>query len=141
MKKSLSFTVIFLGVYTAFILNFFLFHSQVFAQTASSNCVITNIGNPGNTILPPQCASGGSTALSKTALALVAAAKPCGNISQSNYQCMSNNIQAGSMPFPEAAKVNIYNGLFIHANPFQCINFVEVAVAGTYGNRWNYWPD
>ena len=127
------------------------------ADTFSSNCIINKIGNaPGN---PPGCnqtsptnppTQGGNTPLSKTALALYADGSPCGDINKSNYQqCFIKNIttHATSYPNPQAAIANInYWVNNIDVSAYQCINFVETAVAGTYGGPWYennqlFWPD
>jgi hypothetical protein len=114
-----------------------------------SNCVVTKIGNaPANPSLPPECATvgAGNTDMSRTALALAAAAKPCNNgviNSIGNALCMSANIGTKpdtKVPYPEAAARMTVQAYRTYA-PLQCIGFVEVVVAGAYGDRWNLWPD
>ncbi len=128
-----------------FLLSFtFIFISSglVFAQDSNSNCVITNIGTGNPNAIPPNCSqnsSSGTSNMASTAMALFDAGSPCGDINKSTYNCMIRNIKYSSMPYPEAAASNISNGVNNVVDPYQCINFVESTVAGTYGNIWDSW--
>lgn len=144
-------------------LNHFLFFSFLFyffvapsinlsyAQDATSNCVITQIGNTGdNSSLPANCQStnggsnaGGNTAISKTALTLAAALEPCGVIDHTNYTtCAIPAIYKSNIPDPDAAAATLADEVTrLSGWPYQCIEFVQTVVAGTYKSPWNSWLD